>query len=102
LHYYILSQFNTTLAGIAGNGDSEAMGSFTSLAMLVLWPVAGQDVYLITLPYSPGARLRDKQNGKTANIRCIGFDSGYKNFYISECEIGWETITEKLSETSFG
>ncbi len=50
-HYYIPSQFNDTVAGIPGNDDSGAMGSFSTLAMMGLWPMPGQDVYLINPPF---------------------------------------------------
>lgn len=43
-HSYIPSQFNTTLAGIAGNDDSGAMGSFIALSMMGLFPNPGQNV----------------------------------------------------------
>lgn len=46
-HFYIPSQFNTTLAGIAGNDDFGAMGSFTTLSMMGLWPVPGPNVLYI-------------------------------------------------------
>lgn len=43
-HSYITSSFNTSLAGLPGNDDSGAMGSFSTFSMMGLWPNAGQDV----------------------------------------------------------
>ncbi|KAK8089208.1 glycoside hydrolase family 92 protein [Apiospora hydei] len=53
VHFYIPSQFNTTTAGIPGNDDSGAMGSFVALSMLGIFPNPGQDIYFITPPFSP-------------------------------------------------
>ncbi|KAL6238417.1 hypothetical protein BDW75DRAFT_237515 [Aspergillus navahoensis] len=81
-HSYIPSQFNTSVAGIPGNDDSGAMGSFAVLAMLGLFPVHGQDVYLITPPFFQEVSIRNKVTGKVATIRVVGFDAGYENIYI--------------------
>ncbi|KAJ5971583.1 Alpha-1-2-mannosidase [Penicillium vulpinum] len=81
-HFYIPSQFNTTVNGIAGNDDSGAMGSFVFLSMMGLWPVPGQDVYLITPPYFKEVSIRNALNGKVATIRNINFDPSYKSIYI--------------------
>lgn len=53
---YIPSQFNTTVGGLPGNDDC-AMGAFTAFAAMGLFPVAGQDVYLITTPLFREMRL---------------------------------------------
>jgi putative alpha-1,2-mannosidase len=42
--FYIPSQFNDTIAGIPGNDDSGAMGSFSTLTMLGIFPNAGKYV----------------------------------------------------------
>lgn len=81
-HSYIPSQFNTTVAGIAGNDDSGAMGSFVVLSMMGLWPVPGQDVYLITPPYFKEVNLTNGLNGNVATIRNVNFDPTYKSIYI--------------------
>lgn len=87
------------MGGIAGNDDSGAMGSFTALAMIGLWPVAGQDVYLITPPYFKEVSIRNQQTGKMATIRCVNFDGdvngggGYRNIYIQSAKLDgivWE------------
>ncbi|KAJ5606607.1 secreted glycosidase [Penicillium lagena] len=85
-HYYIPSQFNTTVAGIAGNDDSGAMGSFIVLSMMGLWPVPGQDVYLITPPYFKEISIRHTVTGNVATIRNINFDPSYKNIYIQSAK----------------
>lgn len=48
---YIPARFNDTHAGLPGNDDSGAMGAFMVFAMMGLFPVPGQDVYLIVSPF---------------------------------------------------
>ncbi|CAI7612938.1 unnamed protein product [Penicillium viridicatum] len=85
-HFYIPSQFNTTVNGIAGNDDSGAMGSFVVLSMMGLWPVPGQDVYLITPPYFKEVSIRNALTGKVATIRNINFDPSYRSIYIQSAK----------------
>ncbi|KAL4808123.1 glycosyl hydrolase family 92-domain-containing protein [Aspergillus unguis] len=81
-HSYIPSQFNTTVGGIPGNDDSGAMGSFAVLSMLGLFPVHGQDVYLITPPFFREVSIRNAVTGNTATIRNKNFDPTYEAIYI--------------------
>ncbi|KAL2003745.1 hypothetical protein VTN02DRAFT_2510 [Thermoascus thermophilus] len=82
VHAYIPSLFNTSVSGIPGNDDSGAMGSFIVFSMMGLWPVAGQDVYLITPPFFKEISVRNPVTGKVATIRNINFDPSYKAIYI--------------------
>ncbi|EGE78090.1 hypothetical protein BDBG_17866 [Blastomyces gilchristii SLH14081] len=82
-HFYIPSQFNNSLNGIPGNYHSGAMGSFLALAMIGLYPVAGQDVYLITPPFF-AEKIRNPLTGKVAIIWNINFDPSYEANYIQE------------------
>ncbi|TAQ91187.1 hypothetical protein B7494_g568 [Chlorociboria aeruginascens] len=93
-HFYIPGQFNATLDGIAGNDDSGAMGSFTTLSMMGLWPISGQNVYLITPPYFKEVRIRNGDTGNIATVKSVNFDgdggpqiagrswAGYQHIYI--------------------
>jgi putative alpha-1,2-mannosidase len=81
-HAYIPSKFNSSTYGLAGNDDSGAMGSFIFLSMLGLWPVAGQDVYLINPPYFKEISMKNRDTGKTATIRNLNFDPSYNAIYI--------------------
>lgn len=92
-HAYIPAQFNTTTAGIPGNDDSGAMGAFSSLAMLGLWPVAGQDVYLITPPFFPEVSVTSGLTGRTATVRCRNFDAAYANIYIQDATLDGRPYT---------
>jgi putative alpha-1,2-mannosidase len=100
-HSYIPSQFNTSVSGLAGNDDSGAMGSFIALSMLGLWPVPGQDVYLITPPYFPSISLTNKQTGKTATVRNVGFDPEYENLYIQSATLDGKPWTKNWIDHSF-
>lgn len=92
-HAYIPSQFNNTIGGIPGNDDSGAMGSFLALAMMGLFPVPGQDVYLITPPFFPEVNITHGISGNTATIRNVGFDPGYENIYIQSVKRDGEKWT---------
>lgn len=100
-HFYIPSQFNTTTSGIAGNDDSGAMGSFTTLSMIGLWPVPGQDVYLITPPYFPEVNVTNGKTGNTATVRNIGFDPDYEGIYIQSATLNGEPYTKNWITHSF-
>ncbi|KAF7629438.1 hypothetical protein AFLA_013154 [Aspergillus flavus NRRL3357] len=81
-HFYIPSQFNTSVSGIPGNDDGGAMGSFAVLSMIGLFPVHGQDVYLITPPFFKEISIRNSVTGAVATIRNLNFDPTYKAIYI--------------------
>jgi putative alpha-1,2-mannosidase len=86
-HQYIPSLFNDTIAGIPGNDDSGAMGSFEALVMMGLYPNAGQDVYFIIPPFFEEVSIRNQQTGRTATIRNINFDPGFGNIYIQSATL---------------
>ncbi|THC96205.1 hypothetical protein EYZ11_004324 [Aspergillus tanneri] len=85
-HYYIPSQFNTSVSGIPGNDDGGAMGSFAALSMMGLFPVHGQDVYLISPPFFKEFSIRNRDTGKVATVRNINFDPSYKSIYIQSAK----------------
>ncbi|KAL3455514.1 glycosyl hydrolase family 92-domain-containing protein [Aspergillus heterothallicus] len=93
-HLYIPSQFNTTVGGIPGNDDSGAMGSFAVLSMIGLFPVHGQDIYLIIAPFFKEVNLRNRVSGKVATIRNINFDPSYENIYIQNATRDGEPWTK--------
>jgi putative alpha-1,2-mannosidase len=70
------------------------MGSFLALTMMGLWPISGQDVYLITPPWFPEVSIRNGQTNKTATVRCIGFDASYAAIYIQSAKLNGETYTK--------
>lgn len=93
-HKYIPNSFNDTTNGIPGNDDSGAMGSFTTLTMMGLFPMSGQDVYLIIPPFFPEVAITNPQSGKTATIRSTGFDGDYTNIYIQSATLNGKPHTK--------
>lgn len=100
-HKYIPTLFNDTLAGIPGNDDSGAMGSFAVWAMMGLWPVSGQDVYLVTPPFFPEVSVKSGVTGNTATIRCVNLDAEYKNLYVQNATLNGEDYRENWITHSF-
>jgi putative alpha-1,2-mannosidase len=81
-HAYIPRQFNNTDAGIPGNDDSGAMGSFVAFVMLGIFPNPGQDVYFIIPPFFPEVSITNPLTGKKAVIRNVNCDAAYRNIYV--------------------
>lgn len=100
-HKYIPSQFNSSLGGIPGNDDSGAMGSFAALAMMGLWPMSGQDVYLINPPFFREVNITNPITGNTATVRNVNFDSGYLNIYVQNATLNGTTYSRNWITHSF-
>ncbi|KAF2766691.1 alpha-1,2-mannosidase [Teratosphaeria nubilosa] len=66
---YVPSSFNASVDGLPGNDDSGASGSFLAFAMAGLFPVAGQDVYLISPPFFEEVAFTSPVTGRVARIR---------------------------------
>lgn len=66
---YIPDYFSPTPAGLPGNDDSGAMGSFVAMSMMGLFPNPGQSVYLITVPFFESVSIVSPLTGKTATVR---------------------------------
>jgi len=94
IHTYVPSSFNATYPGLPGNDDSGAMGSFLFFSMVGLFPVAGQNVYLITAPFFEEISVKNKITGKTATVRAKGFDKDYKNIYIQSATVNGKPWTK--------
>ncbi|KFA65685.1 hypothetical protein S40285_04797 [Stachybotrys chlorohalonatus IBT 40285] len=89
VHNYIPSQFNASINGIPGNDDC-AMGAFSSMAMMGFFPVAGQDVYLLTGPFFPEVRLQSR-SGVPAVIRRTGDAAG---IYIQSARLNGKAYSK--------
>jgi predicted alpha-1,2-mannosidase len=73
--------FTDTRAGIPGNDDSGAMSSWLIFQTLGIYPVAGQDIYLISSPSVPDASL-DLGNGHKLHLVVRNFDPSGLNHYV--------------------
>jgi putative alpha-1,2-mannosidase len=100
-HQYIPSLFNDTIAGIPGNDDSGAMGSFAALVMMGIFPNAGQDVYFITPPFFESISIKNGQTGKTATIRNVNFDPSHKAIYVQSAKLDGVPYTRNWLQHSF-
>ncbi|RYP90953.1 hypothetical protein DL770_002958 [Monosporascus sp. CRB-9-2] len=100
-HKYIPGSFNDTVSGIPGNDDSGAMGSFTTLTMMGLYPMSGQDVYLIIPPFFPEVNITNRITGNTATVRNMNFDSSYRNIYIQSATLNGAPYTKSWLTHSF-
>ncbi len=93
IHTYIPKSFNSSPGGLPGNDDSGAMGSFLFFSVLGLFPVAGQNVYLINPPFFEEISIKSPQTGKTATVRSKGFDPTYKRIYIQSATVNGKPWT---------
>ncbi|SMR59781.1 unnamed protein product [Zymoseptoria tritici ST99CH_3D1] len=94
LHTYIPSSFNSSRNGLPGNDDSGASGSFVAFAMSGLFPVAGQNVYLIIPPLFESVEYKHPITGKVAKIANANFDPEYKRIYIQNATLDGEPYTK--------
>jgi len=78
--------FTDTRAGIPGNDDSGAMSSWLIFSTLGIFPVAGQDIYLISTPSVPGASLT-LGNGKKLRIIAKNLDGKGLNRYVQSATL---------------
>ncbi|KAJ6102898.1 secreted glycosidase [Penicillium sp. IBT 16267x] len=75
---YIPDYFSPTPAGLPGNDDSGAMGSFVAMSMMGLFPNPGQSVYLLTVPFFESVNITSPLTGKTASLRVVNW-ADYNN-----------------------
>ncbi|GAO18295.1 hypothetical protein UVI_02023290 [Ustilaginoidea virens] len=93
-HTYIPSSFNSTHGGLPGNDDSGSMGAFLFFSALGLFPVAGQDVYLISPPFFEQVSIRHPVTGRTATVRNVGFDAAYESVYVQKATVNGKPWTK--------
>ncbi|KAI2633366.1 alpha-1,2-mannosidase-like protein [Xylaria nigripes] len=86
VHQYIPSLFNSSVIGIPGNDDC-AMGAFSAFAFMGFFPVAGQDVYLLTAPFFREVSVRTPDGQGWATLRNVNFDPEYRSFYIQSAKL---------------
>ncbi len=86
VHLLLEKAFTDSRAGIPGNDDSGAMSSWLIFQTLGIYPVAGQDVYLISTPSLPDASLV-LGNGKTLRIVAKNLDGAGLNRYVQSATL---------------
>ncbi|KAL2884466.1 hypothetical protein SGCOL_000414 [Colletotrichum sp. CLE4] len=100
-HFYIPSFFSPDPAGLPGNDDSGAMGSFLAFSMMGLFPNPGQDVYLIIPPFFENIEITHPQTGRTAKVRNINFDPQYRNIYIQKATLNGQPYRKSWVDHKF-
>ncbi|KAE8355580.1 glycosyl hydrolase family 92-domain-containing protein [Aspergillus coremiiformis] len=93
-HFYIPKYFNVDPAGLPGNDDSGAMGSFIAMTMMGLFPNPGQNVYLILAPFFESIRITSPLTGRNATIRAVNFDPAYNDIYIQSATLDGKPYTK--------
>ncbi|KAI0097241.1 alpha-1,2-mannosidase-like protein [Nemania sp. FL0031] len=93
VHQYIPAQFNSSVAGIPGNDDC-AMGAFSAFAFMGFFPVAGQDVYLLTPPLFREVSIRTPDGRGWATLRNANFDPTYTDMYIQSARLNGRPYTK--------
>jgi predicted alpha-1,2-mannosidase len=86
VHLVLEKAFSDTRAGIPGNDDSGAMSSWLIFSTLGIFPIAGQDVYLISTPSIPDASLT-LGNGKKLRILAKNLDPNGLNRYVQSATL---------------
>jgi predicted alpha-1,2-mannosidase len=86
VHLILEKAFTDSRGGIPGNDDSGAMSSWLIFSTLGIFPVAGQDVYLISTPSIPDASL-DLGNGKKLRIIAKNLDASGLNRYVQSATL---------------
>lgn len=84
-------QFTTGRGGIPGNNDTGALSSWYCLVALGLFPVAGQDLFLLASPVVDGAAIK-LYNGKELKITV--HNQGEDNIYVMRITFNGNEITD--------
>ncbi|KAK7050601.1 glycoside hydrolase family 92 protein [Favolaschia claudopus] len=87
--------YNTSLNGLPGNDDSGAMGAYAVWTHLGLYPVAGQNTYLISRPYFPKITIHNRATSESATTVTTILASGLsaQNKYIQSATLNGEAYT---------
>lgn len=83
--------FTTGTGGLPGNNDSGALTSYYVLNVLGLFPVAGQDLFLIGSPVIDGAKVH-LSSGKVLEINVK--NNSEKNIYVKSVKFNSKPITD--------
>ena len=87
IHTYIPSSFNASVSGLPGNDDSGASGLLLAFALSALFPVAGQDVYLITPTFFGSVSCTSPVTNRITTICNRIFDPTYEKIYIQNATL---------------
>ncbi len=83
--------FHDSRDGLPGNDDSGAMSSWLAFHMMGLYPLAGQDVYLVTAPHLKQTTIH-LENGKTFVIKAEGLSPA--NRYVTSATLNGKNLSQ--------
>jgi len=86
-------QFNASRAGLPGNDDSGAMSAWFAFHAMGFYPMAGQDVYVISTPSLEKTTLR-LENGKEFVIVAQHLDVAYHNLYVQSATLNGKPLNQ--------
>ncbi len=83
--------FSATRGGLPGNDDSGAMSSWLAFQLMGFYPVAGQDIYLITAPHFTKIALQLEKE-KTFEITAKNWS--LKNIYVQSAMLNGKPFNQ--------
>ena len=83
--------FSATRGGLPGNDDSGAMSSWLAFQLIGFYPVAGQDIYLITAPHFTKIALQLEKE-KTFEITAKNWSR--KNIYVQSATLNGKPFNQ--------
>jgi len=83
--------YNTGRGGLPGNDDSGAMSAWFAFHSMGFFPVAGQDVYLITCPQFSKSTI---ELGNGAEFKIIVKNKSDKNRYVQSAKLNGESLNQ--------
>lgn len=83
--------FTTGRGGLPGNNDSGALSSYYVLMAFGLFPVAGQDLFLIGSPFADGGRI-ELSSGNVLEIKVN--NNSDKNIYVEKVAFNGKEIKD--------
>lgn len=89
VRYILKNRYKTTRDGIPGNDDSGSMSAWYVFHSLGFYPVAGQDVYLISSPVYKEAKVH-LENGKILKI--VAKKNNDKNIYVQSVKLNGKPL----------
>ena len=87
----INENFNISRSGLPGNDDSGAMSAWFAFHAMGFFPVAGQDIYLITSPQFDKTTI-ELENG--AKFEIIVNNNSDKNLYVQSASLNGKPLNQ--------
>ncbi len=84
-------QYASAPNGLPGQDDSGAMSAWFAFSSMGIFPVAGQDVYLVGSPLFEESRIQ-LENGKTFTIRAKGLSA--ENIYVQSARLNGRLLQQ--------